>query len=59
MDQVRSVIAASPKGTPFGPFELALADDFEYTDPIDGSKASKQGLRLIFSGESSRAGGGL
>jgi phosphoglucomutase len=49
MDHVRSVIAASPPGTKFGAFELATADDFEYTDPIDGSVAKKQGLRFVFS----------
>ena len=48
MDQVRSVIAASPPGTKFGPFTLALADDFAYTDPIDGSVAKGQGLRFVF-----------
>ncbi|KXZ45851.1 hypothetical protein GPECTOR_50g645 [Gonium pectorale] len=45
---VRSVIAAAKPGDKFGDFTLQLADDFEYTDPIDGSKASKQGLRFIF-----------
>ncbi|KAF6254198.1 phosphoglucomutase [Scenedesmus sp. NREL 46B-D3] len=49
MDHVRGVIAASPPGTKFGAFELATADDFEYTDPIDGSVAKKQGLRFVFS----------
>jgi phosphoglucomutase len=48
MNHVRQVIASSPPGTKFGAFELALADDFEYTDPIDGSVAKKQGLRFIF-----------
>ncbi|GFH12892.1 uncharacterized protein HaLaN_08667, partial [Haematococcus lacustris] len=48
MDTVRAVVAASPKGTKFGEFEVDFADDFEYTDPIDGSKASKQGLRFVF-----------
>jgi phosphoglucomutase len=48
MDQVRSVIDASPPGTKFGPFTLALADDFAYTDPIDGSVAKGQGLRFVF-----------
>lgn len=28
--------------------KLALADDFAYTDPIDGSVSTKQGVRLIF-----------
>jgi phosphoglucomutase len=27
---------------------VAIADDFSYTDPIDGSVSSKQGVRLIF-----------
>ena len=51
MDQVRKVIAASPKGTKLGSFTVETADDFEYTDPIDGSIASKQGLRFVFTGE--------
>lgn len=50
MDHIRGVIAAAKPGDKFGAFELQLADDFEYTDPIDGSKASKQGLRFIFTG---------
>jgi len=49
MDHVRQVIADSPKGTKFGSFELDFADDFCYTDPVDGSVASKQGLRFVFS----------
>ena len=48
--QVRKVIQASPKGTKLGSFTVEKADDFEYTDPIDGSVASKQGLRFVFSG---------
>jgi hypothetical protein len=48
MDHVRSVIAASPAGTKFGAFTLAEADDFAYTDPIDGSVAKGQGLRFVF-----------
>ena len=48
MDHVREVIAKSPAGTKFGQFTLKMADDFEYTDPIDGSVAKKQGLRFVF-----------
>eukprot|EP00879_Flechtneria_rotunda_P003197 GHRR01003420.1.p1 GENE.GHRR01003420.1~~GHRR01003420.1.p1 ORF type:complete len:351 (+),score=121.97 GHRR01003420.1:1765-2817(+) len=48
MAHIREVIASSPPGTKFGAFELAKADDFEYKDPIDGSVASKQGLRFVF-----------
>mmetsp|Transcript_28433 Transcript_28433/g.50794 ORF Transcript_28433/g.50794 Transcript_28433/m.50794 type:complete len:627 (-) Transcript_28433:104-1984(-) len=48
MDHVREVIAKSPKGTKLGPFELDFADDFCYTDPVDGSVAKGQGLRFVF-----------
>eukprot|EP00803_Ostreobium_quekettii_P011706 evm.model.scf_2179.1 EVM.evm.TU.scf_2179.1 scf_2179:3923-6492(+) len=48
MDQVRSVIAASPPGSKIGDYEVDFADDFCYTDPVDGSVASKQGLRFVF-----------
>ena len=27
---------------------VAIADDFSYTDPVDGSVSAKQGIRLIF-----------
>lgn len=29
-------------------YEVALADDFSYTDPIDHSVSTKQGLRILF-----------
>jgi len=29
-------------------YKIKLMDDFEYTDPIDGSVAKKQGVRIIF-----------
>lgn len=32
----------------FGRRVVVLADDFSYTDPVDGSVSSKQGIRLIF-----------
>ena len=32
---LRDIIADTSKAD-FGPFQLATADDFEYTDPIDG-----------------------
>lgn len=28
---------------------IAVADDFAYTDPVDGSVTAKQGLRIVFS----------
>ena len=45
---VRGVIAASPPGTMIGAYEVATADEFSYTDPIDGSVATNQGLRFVF-----------
>lgn len=33
-------------------FTVASADDFEYTDPIDKSVSSKQGIRIIFTDDS-------
>ena len=48
MSQVRQVIADSPPGTKMGSYEVQAADDFAYTDPVDGSKAAKQGLRFVF-----------
>ena len=32
--------------------DLVTADDFAYTDPVDGSVSSRQGVRLIFAGGS-------
>ncbi len=29
------------------PFIVGLADDFSYTDPVDGSASSRQGIRLV------------
>lgn len=48
VEHIKGVIAASPPGTKFGAFTLKQADDFSYTDPIDGSVAKGQGLRFIF-----------
>ncbi|KAJ2558890.1 hypothetical protein EV175_000594 [Coemansia sp. RSA 1933] len=31
-----------------GAFTVAKLDDFEYTDPIDGSLSIKQGIRIVF-----------
>uniref|UniRef100_A0A7R9VR71 Uncharacterized protein n=1 Tax=Chlamydomonas euryale TaxID=1486919 RepID=A0A7R9VR71_9CHLO len=48
MDQVRGVIQSSQKGASLGTYQLDFADDFAYTDPIDGSVAKGQGLRFVF-----------
>jgi len=34
-------------GTRVGPCAIALADDFSYADPVDGSISQKQGVRII------------
>jgi phosphoglucomutase len=49
VEHLRTVAAASKKGDKYGEYELDYADDFEYTDPIDGSVAKKQGVRFVFS----------
>jgi phosphoglucomutase len=36
------------KGEKIGQYQVAYADDFSYTDPIDGSVSQKQGLRIGF-----------
>lgn len=35
-------------GSKHGAYEVAICDDFAYTDPIDKSVSAKQGLRIIF-----------
>ncbi len=35
-------------GKTFGDYEIAFNDDFSYTDPIDGSESSRQGIRIGF-----------
>ena len=39
-------------GQKFGSYEVAFCDDFSYTDPIDGSISSKQGIRIGFTDDS-------
>jgi phosphoglucomutase len=36
----------------FGNYEVAFCDDFSYTDPVDGSISSKQGVRIGFTDDS-------
>jgi phosphoglucomutase len=35
-------------GDQFGDYVLETADNFTYTDPIDGSVAKNQGIRFVF-----------
>ena len=48
VEHLRIVAASAKKGDKFGTYELEFADDFEYTDPIDGSVSSNQGVRFVF-----------
>ena len=47
MDKLRASLDSMP-GKTFGPYEVAYADDFAYTDPVDGSAAKQQGVRIGF-----------
>lgn len=51
--EVRKFVDGASKGDKLGDFEVDFADDFSYTDPVDGSVASGQGLRIVF-GDGSR-----
>jgi phosphoglucomutase len=39
-------------GRHFGDYRVSRADDFAYTDPVDGSVSQAQGLRVFFDGGS-------
>ena len=41
---------ATLAGQRFGDYEVELADDFSYTDPVDGSISKQQGVRLLMTG---------
>lgn len=47
MNQVHAVLPTL-KGKTFGAYEVEYADDFSYTDPIDGSVSQNQGVRIGF-----------
>jgi phosphoglucomutase len=47
MDALRARLADLP-GRGFGTLTVSAADDFSYTDPVDGSVTPKQGIRLLF-----------
>ena len=49
MEHVRSQLTTLP-GTSFGSLTVAAADEFAYDDPVDGSRAEGQGLRVLFEG---------
>ncbi len=39
---------AELKGKQFGQLQVKMCDDFSYTDPVDGSVSTGQGVRIIF-----------
>jgi phosphoglucomutase len=47
MKQVRAKLPSLP-GKLCGRLTVEASDDFSYTDPVDGSKASSQGIRIFF-----------
>lgn len=49
MDELRAGLARLP-GRSIGGATVEAADDFAYTDPVDGSTSTHQGIRIIFKG---------
>ncbi len=49
MGQLRARLAALA-GTSVAGLTIEAADDFSYTDPVDGSVSSRQGVRVMFGG---------
>lgn len=47
MDALRARVD-SLAGEKFGDYVVEYADDFAYDDPIDGSKTTQQGIRVVF-----------
>ena len=45
--QLRAATTAMT-GRRFGDYEVALCDDFSYTDVVDNSTSSQQGIRILF-----------
>jgi len=48
MAHLKEVQKGLKKGDKLREFTIAVADDFSYTDPVDGSVAKGQGLRFVF-----------
>ncbi|MEM9642800.1 MAG: alpha-D-glucose phosphate-specific phosphoglucomutase [Pseudomonadota bacterium] len=51
VDRLRAKLS-SLSGQEFAGLTVAAADEFSYTDPVDGSLSSQQGLRVLFDGGS-------
>ncbi|MCR9073505.1 MAG: alpha-D-glucose phosphate-specific phosphoglucomutase [Alphaproteobacteria bacterium] len=52
MDDLRAALGDLP-GTEIEGLTVTDADDFSYTDPVDGSTVERQGIRIVF-GEAAR-----
>ncbi|CAL0300732.1 unnamed protein product [Lupinus luteus] len=48
IEYLRESVSKSKAGDKYGSYVLQFADDFTYTDPVDGSVVSKQGVRFVF-----------
>jgi phosphoglucomutase len=51
MDHLRVLLPDLP-GRALGAYKVEYADDFAYTDPVDGSRSERQGIRIGFEGGS-------
>jgi phosphoglucomutase len=51
IDALRAALPSLP-GRVFGALRVRAADDFAYTDPVDGGVTAGQGLRILFEGGS-------
>lgn len=51
MDNLRAQLPTLP-GRKLGSLSIRTADDFAYTDPVDGSVSENQGIRILFEGGS-------
>jgi phosphoglucomutase len=49
MENLRAGLSAMA-GRRFGVYVVTQADDFSYTDPVDGSVSHGQGIRILFGG---------
>jgi phosphoglucomutase len=48
MEHLRGRLASLPGRDLGGGLRVAAADDFSYTDPVDGSVSARQGVRVMF-----------
>ena len=48
IDNLRALAPFLAQGRRFGDYQVAFADDFAYTDPVDGSVSTRQGIRIGF-----------